>query len=381
MLKPCLDCYHTNFNAFPDMLAYHEQLRQDSHWERSEVQNLTVAALDKTSPLFADDTLFDASISKEAIVDTAENLGLAIQIGGQFYPLRDTSYRSLLDRAKINGTALPKLSREKLADVLNSCFALHKKSGALLLIRDEKVSAVHSGDEKDYSILEIDQLLNGLQAQIDQRFPGNTFTSGYTDHALTSASWTLPGQKRDLLGTYEKTLGAHGLKSMADKLMPGIRFTTSDTGMASAKVSALLMGGSCPIHIGSIVAVDHRNQKKVPDFIASLDMLFAQFGDSIAQLNDLFSIQLEYPVNAMTAVCKALKLPKKAAMEAIQMFEMANEDRPATAHDVFMALQEIPFTLKANGMPESKLVVLQESMSRALMLRWSDYDLARKVSY
>lgn len=137
MLKPCLDCYHTNFNAFPDMLAYHEQLRQDSHWERSEVQNLTVAALDKTSPLFADDTLFDASVSKEAIVDTAENLGLAIQIGGQFYPLRDTSYRSLLDRAKINGTALPKLSREKLADVLNSCFALHKKSGALLLIRDE----------------------------------------------------------------------------------------------------------------------------------------------------------------------------------------------------------------------------------------------------
>ena len=63
------------------------------------------------------------------------------------------------------------------------------------------------------------------------------------------------------------------------------------------------------------------------------------------------------------------------------MFEMANEDRPATAHDVFMALQEIPFTLKANGMPESKLVVLQESMSRALMLHWSDYDLARKVSY
>ena len=363
------------------MLAYHEQLRQDSHWERSEVQNLTVAALDKSSPLFADATQFDASVSKDAIEDTAENLGLAIQIGGQFFPLRDTSYRSLLDRAKINGTALPKLSREKLADVLNSCFALHKKSGALLLIRDEKVSAVHSGDEKDYSILEIDQLLNGLQAQIDQRFPGNIFTSGYTDHALTSASWTLPGQKKDLLSAYEKALDTHGLKSMADKLMPGIRFTTSDTGTASAKVSALLMGYSYPIHIGSIIAVDHRNQKKVPDFIASLDMLFAQFGDSIAKLNELFSIQLEYPVNAMTAVCKALKLPKKAAMEAIRMFELANGGQPATAHDVFMALQEIPFTLKANGMPESKLVVLQESMSRALTLRWNDYDLARKVSY
>ena len=29
--------------------------------------------------------------------------------------------RQLLDRAKIGGSALPKLSREKLADVINAC--------------------------------------------------------------------------------------------------------------------------------------------------------------------------------------------------------------------------------------------------------------------
>lgn len=381
MLKPCQDCYSTQFSEFPAMLAYHEQVRQDSHWERREVKHLTVAPLDKASPLFADTTRFDSSVSQDAIADTAENLGLAIQIGTIFFPLRNTAYKSLLDRAKINGSALPKLSREKLADVLNSCFALHKKDGALLLVRDEKVSAVHSGDEKDYSILEIDQLLDGLRAKMDERFPGNRFVSGYTDHSLTSASWTLPGQKEDLLSAYERTLAAHGHKTLADKLMPGIRFTTSDTGMASAKVSALLMGLQYPVHIGGIVAVDHRNKKQVPDFVNSLDMLFAQFGDSVAKLDGLLSIQLEYPINAMTAVCKALKLPKKAAMEAIAMFEMANGDRPCTAHDVFMAMQEIPFSLKSSGMSESKLLILQESMARALTLHWSDYDLARTVSY
>ena len=176
-------------------------------------------------------------------------------------------------------------------------------------------------------------------------------------------------------------LEAEGKKALAAKLMPGIRFSTSDTGVASAKVSALLMGLQYPIHIGGIVAVEHRRQSKVPDFVDSLDLLFAQFGDSVAKLSGLLTVHLDNPVNAMTAVCKKLAMPKKAAMEAIAMFETANGDAPASAHDVFMAMQEIPFNLKVSGAPENKLLSLQENMARALTLRWSDYDLAKKVSW
>lgn len=176
-------------------------------------------------------------------------------------------------------------------------------------------------------------------------------------------------------------LEAGGKKALAAKLMPGIRFSTSDTGVASAKVSALLMGLQYPIHIGGMVAVEHRRQSKVPDFVDVLDMLFAQFGDSVAQLSKLLTVHLDYPVNAMTAVCKKLAMPKKAAMEAIAMFETVNGDNPASAHDVFIAMQVIPFNLKVSGAPESKLLSLQENMARALTFRWSDYDLAKKVSW
>ena len=355
MLKQCQDSYSTQFTQFPAMLAHHEESRKASLWERIEVNRLRVAALDTKSPLYEDKSGFDPSVSQDAIADTAENLGLAIQVGGRYFPLRDTAYKSLLDRAKINGTALPKLARAKLAEVLNSCLELHKDS-ALLLIRDEKVSAAHSGDSRDYSILEIDQLLDGLQKKMDERFSGNEFETGYSDHAITSASWKLPGQKEDLLSTYEKMLEAEGKKALAAKLMPGIRFSTSDTGVASAKVSALLMGLQYPIHIGGIVAVEHRRQSKVPDFVDSLDLLFAQFGDSVAKLSGLLTVHLDNPVNAMTAVCKKLAMPKKAAMEAIAMFETANGDAPASAHDVFMAMQEIPFNLKVSGAPENKLL-------------------------
>lgn len=380
MVKSCCDSYHTQFSAFPDMLSYHEKIRTDSRWERTEVKNLEVAALDKASPLFNDTTSFDSSVSRDAIEDTAENLKLAIKVKDKFFPLRDTAYKSLLDRAKVGGSALPKLPREKLAELINSCLALHKDS-ALLLVRDEKVSAAHSGDTRDYSVLEIDQLLDGLQSKMDERFPGNQFSGGYVDHSITSASWTLPDQKTELLDTYTKLLAAEGKTAMAAKLMPGIRFSTSDTGVASAKVSALLVGLQYPIHIGGMISVEHRRQSKVPDFVESLDMLFAQFGDSVARLSGLLSIHLDHPVNAMTAICKRLALPKKAAMEAVDMFEMAIGEDSATAHDVFVAMQEIPFILKTQGTPESKLLALQENMARALTLKWRDYDYAREVKW
>lgn len=129
------------------------------------------------------------------------------------------------------------------------------------------------------------------------------------------------------------------------------------------------------------VRLDHRHQKKVNDFENALDQLFAQFGDSVAKLEKLLDIELEYPVNAMTRICKKLSLPKKAAVEAIAMFEMSYGGGSATAHDVFMALQEIPFILKSQNTPESKMLVIEENMARALTLKWSDYDLAKAVSY
>ena len=110
-------------------------------------------------------------------------------------------------------------------------------------------------------------------------------------------------------------------------------------------------------------------------------MLFAQFGDSVAKLASLLSVHLDYPVNAMTAICKRLALPKKASLEAISMYEMAVGTEEATAHDVFMAMQEIPFILKTAGTPESKLLALQENMARALTFNWRDYDYAKEVKW
>lgn len=74
-------------------------------------------------------------------------------------------------------------------------------------------------------------------------------------------------------------------------------------------------------------------------------------------------------------------MPKKAALEAIQMFEMSYGGGPSTAHDVFMAMQEIPFLLKSENTPESKLLLVEENLARTLSFNWNDYDLAKAVNY
>lgn len=379
-MQKCLDNYNTTFASFPMMLDYHQTQSESSQWVRCPVKDLSVESLGRMSPNHLNPSAFAVGVGEEAISDTTEHLGLALKVRGELYPVRETAYKTLLDRAKIGGSILPKLSRETLAGVLYECLHL-SSTDALVLIRDEKVSAVHSGDETDYSILEIDSLLKKLTEKLDARFPDSEFEQGYADHSIASGLWKLSGQREPLIGAYIKTLSAYNDKAKLDKIVPGVRFITSDTGVASAKVSALLLGGAYPIHIGGCVAVDHRHKTSIEDFDKALDQLFAQFGDSIKKLEHLLEVYLNYPVNAMIRVCKKLALPKKAALEAIDMFEKTYGGGVATAHDVFIAMQEILYTLKCEGAPQSKMLTVEENMARALTLDWTAFDLAKAVDY
>lgn len=164
-MQNCQDSYYTTFSSYLTILDCHEEQSKQSQWKRSQVKDLEILSLSKDSPLYNDIQAFAVGTSQDAVKDTAENLGLALRVDGELYPIRDTAYKTLLDRAKIGGSALPKLSRDILAQTLNACLHL-SNSDALLLIRDEKVSAVHSGDETDYSVLPIDELLKALKGLV-----------------------------------------------------------------------------------------------------------------------------------------------------------------------------------------------------------------------
>ena len=118
-MQKCLDNYNTTFASFVAMLDYHQTQSINSHWVRCPVKELSVESLDKMSPNHMNPSVFALGVGEEAISDTTEHLGLALKVNGELYPVRETAYKTLLDRAKIGGSILPKLSRETLARVLN----------------------------------------------------------------------------------------------------------------------------------------------------------------------------------------------------------------------------------------------------------------------
>lgn len=117
-MQTCQDNYSTVFASFGEMHTYHRRLSQESQWRRCRVRDLTIEPLDSKSPLAEDLPAFAPGTSQEAVRDTVRGLGLAMRVEGNLYPMRDTAYKSLLDRAKLRGSVLPKLSRPKLARTL-----------------------------------------------------------------------------------------------------------------------------------------------------------------------------------------------------------------------------------------------------------------------
>ena len=143
MQRICQDDYNEIFHSYQSLLNHHLKQDRESRWIRCGIQTLKLKPLVTASPLLTNPAAFAGGVSVDAIDDTVKNLGLAMRVERDLYPVRSTAYKSILDRAKIGGSVLPKLKRETLADVLNTCFA-EQKSNALVLIREEKVSAVHS---------------------------------------------------------------------------------------------------------------------------------------------------------------------------------------------------------------------------------------------
>ena len=104
-----MDNYSTTFNSFPMIMDYHREQNENSRWLRCKIKDLKIEPLHEDSVLYANPDRFASGISEDAVKDTAKNLGLAITVDGNIYPMRSTAYKTMLDRAKISGSSLPKL--------------------------------------------------------------------------------------------------------------------------------------------------------------------------------------------------------------------------------------------------------------------------------
>lgn len=155
-------------------------------------------------------------------------------------PIRSTAFASLCGRGHVSGSVLQRMSIEDFSTVMNICLQQWGDS-SLVLYRDDKISAVHSGDSNDYSVLPMYDLMkameDGLKELCNESGHSSSFdfTGGFLDHSLCSANFFL----------YDNELAEY-YKSYLEKMG------------YEKRISFILLSGSHPQMLEFVVLISHQ---------------------------------------------------------------------------------------------------------------------------
>lgn len=181
------DKYQCSFANSDQFLDFLRERKENSLWMTAPSNSLQFRPLVKDTELGnLYMQLYQSNGRAEILADTMENTSLLLSVNGQDYPVRSCALKTILERARISGNALGKVSKSVLTQILNYCLDV-ATGDSLIKVADEKISAVHGGDPSDYAVLEMEEMFRSVKDFLDNEFPGNTFLTANYDHSIVSA--------------------------------------------------------------------------------------------------------------------------------------------------------------------------------------------------
>lgn len=370
------DNFRCTFDDPGDFIQFLKERKENSRWMTAPSRNLVFESLEKNTQmgeLYL--KLYDHDGRAEIIADTMENTSLLLKVNGETYPVRSCAIKSILERARISGHALNKVSKSIFTQILNYCMDV-ASGDSLIKVADDKVSAVHGGDPKDYAILEILPLVQCVRSILDRDFAGNHFLTANFDHSIVTAIWSLDGQANELMETYRQAVAEKGVTE-AMSARPGLRFTTSDVGVSAANLyPILLLGGSNRIiPLGDPLKLDHKNGADLDAFASSMDQLYTCFKESIERQQQLLNVEIRYPYTTMLGVLKRIGITKKMSYEVADLFAgQSGVSSGCNAYQLYLAMSDVIFLAQCEGASAYRIAQLEENIARALRINWHEYD-------
>lgn len=374
------DGFSASFQGQQECLRFLREREENASWHSLPTKEVRFEAIDEGSA--SGRVLYDwyRLQGKEGVIlDTMENTRLLLKMKDQVYPVRSCAIATILSRARISGHALSKVKKDVLARILNYCVSV-ASGNALLRLSDEKISAMHGGDESEYAILAMPQLFEAITEQLDHDFTSYHFMGGHYEHAMVTAVWSFP-DNGELTDAYEETAKELGVS--IGNYVPAVRFSSSDVGISGANLYPMLLDEASgrSIALGSALCLEHSNKASLEDFKKQLALLYPRYTDAIAQLGRLMEIGIEYPYQTMLRVMKRIGVTKRLAYRAAELWKAQNGEKPCTAYDLYLGICEAEFLLQCDGASAPKVAQMEENISRALKVRWEEYDYAGDVKW
>lgn len=376
--KVYADGFQTTFASTKEMLDFLANRGASSQWIRKPTRMLRLIPLEKE----ADKLKGTSGNSMDDILeDTEKNTNLLLKVNGKAYPVRDCAIKTILSRARVGGYGLRDLETEVYAKVVNYCLKV-AKGDALIKIADGKISAVHGGDESDYSILDMREIFATTSEYLQVHFRGSEYMegSGTYDHSIVSAMWKLGGSQ-ELLDTYRQALRDNGIQDHVEA--PALRLTTSDVAASGANLYPMLLCESSnrTISLGSPIKLTHDKGASLIDFRNNLKLICTRYQDAVTNLARLIDIRIRNPLNCLRLIMKQCKIPKKLINQVVELYEAQNGSDPSTAHDLYYAMNEASFFGACEGMQGCSIIKLEEDITKALVMDWKEFDVSGAIKW
>lgn len=377
---PFRDAFAQDFRRESDFLSFLLERDANGQWLREKSSEIRFVALEEGAP--TTETLmrhYRSYNSEEILNDTMTNTRLLMQAFERYYPVRSCAIKTILDRARIAGNALKKVSKPELAEILNICMKV-AQGNALMLYSYGKVSALHGGDPSDYSVLPLPELFQRTAEYLRKEHGEISFAGGSYDHCTVSAIWELK-ECDELIEVYQELLEKNGYPRRDMK--PAVRLTSSDVGMSGANLFPMLLhdSGNRILELSHSLKLEHNNGATLDDFDEKLKKIYAQYELALRGLTELLGIYIDYPVNTMIGVLKSHKFGKKMSMQVVDLFKKQYGETPCTAHDIYYGINEMVFLLQCDGASGARIAQMEEKVASVLTCNWKKYDMPGDIKW
>lgn len=369
-------------------------MEDESQWISnipSKTINLTPVPSPIESNMMAKQMHMDPDITYE---NATEGTKLILDFGtDRHWNISPMARTTLCETAKLTGSSLGRMHQIYLAQNLNNSLDV-AKGETLILVRHNKVMALHSDAAGGYCIMPISKLLKIAERNLAKSFGTLDFKHAYHTNGYTSVVWELPDAQNDILDAYQNALKNAVSQIHAINFMPAVRFSTSDTQRSSAFLTPIFKRSTGTyFKLVEGVAVKHEKSTR-PGQMFGLDLfevqstqLFAKFNDSIETVKAMAETEIYHPVNCFVGICNYLNrgssvISRKYADAARQEVERFAINCPIMSmHDIYLSMSECLTAAQQAGASKSTIFNIEEAIAKVLTLDWKAFDIGGTVAW
>lgn len=371
-----------------EAIKFFEEISISDVWQPSYTKELRAIPLENLPIVISQIRAREGisiEVSDEALMECMQDFGLGLKVpfanGYLCYPIGDTAYSTLLQRAGFQSASVlscqkdrvsqKTMSPENKAKILNMGFECFQNK-ALVLIRDEKVRAVLSGDEADYSILPFDELVDEFWNGLSSQFQSVSFIRATAGHDVFTYFVEMQdsGIEKQLANILNKC------DRYTNDLKIACMLSSSDVGISGANLYPYIYVDGVYRMFAQPICLTHKHRHSIKDFGDNVQKVFSLFKDMETKLDEMSQKKLSHPKGCLLRICKQVGLPKKLSCEMAEEFE--NLFVNPTQLDLHWELYEVLDRHENDSqktLSQSYKLNIEENIARIVFSNMDNYDM------